>query len=323
MNYYEILGIDKSASSDDIKAAFKKLAKIHHPDIGGDIEKFKQINEAYSVLIDPSSRRQYDLGGADNPYMGSQPGSTTNRHRYRQGRHHHSDPGFESVVREFFRNFEGFGVDPEFEEGVFWNDEQDMRNTRASKMPDVHIAITTSLQSTLTDRTIKVRVKIPNSTTDEKTEYQLKIPAGIRHGSTIRYPGFIKSTGPNIDIDGDLLLTVNHEPQDEFSISGNDLFITKEIDVLDAIFGTELDIRTLDNTIVKMPVKPGTQHGHKSMLAGGGLHPPPTTWNTPNQNSKRGNLYVQLTVNIPVGLTDTHYNRINRVRSNNESKPRR
>ena len=297
-DYYETLGVPKTASEDEIRSAFRKLARKYHPDVAKDKkvaeEKFKQINEAYEVLSDPEKRKKYDQlganwnqpGGFQPPpeWGGQQPGGGF--YRYGSGgdggvEFEFGGTGFSDFFEAFFGGgrgrsaFGGFGRgQPEAERGL-----------------DVEADIMVPLEESLNGATRTVSLKRAGS---NKTEtYQVKIPRGVREGQRIRLAGQGEAGGRG-GKSGDLFLRVRLARHPDFHVEGNDLIHEEKIYPWQAVLGAEVKIPTLDGD-VRLKVPPGTRSGQRFRLRGRGL---------PGSSGTRGDLYVEVQIEVPKKITD-------------------
>ena len=238
MNYYEILGIQKTASQEDIKRAYRKLASQHHPDKGGDTAKFQEVQTAYETLSDPVRRQQYD-----NP-----------RPQHHNFNFHFGGGEFDDVFSNFF-NRTG-------QQNPFSHARQQPRRNK-----NIQSSLSIGLQETLTDvrKTLNVRVDHGQTKTIDIT-----IPRGITSGSTIRYPGLGDRMFENLP-PGDLMLTINILRNPNFEISGLDLITNLTIDCFDAILGSEKQVLGLDGKVFVIKTPAGVQHGTKLKIPGEGL----------------------------------------------------
>jgi len=265
-NFYDTLGVAETASEKEIKNAFKTLAKKHHPDQGGDENKFKEINEAYDTLKNPEKRQEYD---AIRKY-GQRGGANANQ----QGHDFFS----EDIFQDFFSGF-GFGPG---------RGQTRVYRTRPRTNQSVNIRIALSIKEVYqaTEKTISIRLP---SGRDEIVH--LKIPAGVQHGAVFKYKGLGDDTDANLER-GDLLCTVTVLDSDGYTRKGNDLFTDKTISCFDAIRGTEFKIRTLDERILNVKVTAGTQPNATIVLKGQGM----TVHDTLNI---KGNMYIKINILIP------------------------
>jgi len=297
-DYYETLGVSKTASEDEIKSAFRKLARKYHPDVAKDKkaaeEKFKQINEAYEVLSDPEKRRKYDQLGENwnqpggfqppPPWGGGQPGGGFRR--WGGG----DDGGVEfefggTGFSDFFEAFFGGGRGRSAFGGF------GQRGTTAERGNDVEADIMVTLEEALHGSTRQVSLRRAGS---KKTEtYQVKIPRGVREGQRIRLAGQGEA-GERGGKSGDLFLRVRLARHPDFSVEGSDLVHEVKIAPSQAVLGDQIIVPTLEgNARLKLP--PGTQGGQRFRLRGRGL---------PGVSGQRGDLYVVVQISIPKKLSE-------------------
>jgi curved DNA-binding protein len=295
-DYYETLGVSKTASEDEIKSAFRKLARKYHPDVAKDKkaaeEKFKQINEAYEVLSDPEKRRKYDQlgenwnqpGGFQPPpqWGGGQPGG------FRWGSGENGGVEFEfggTGFSDFFEAFFGGGRGRSAFGGF------GQRGTMAERGSDVEADIMVTLEEALHGSTRQVSLRRAGS---KKTEtYQVKIPRGVREGQRIRLAGQGEA-GEGGGKSGDLFLRVRLARHPDFSVEGSDLVNEVKIAPWQAVLGDQIIVPTLEgNARLKLP--PGTQGGQRFRLRGRGL---------PGVSGQRGDLYVVVQISVPKKLSE-------------------
>lgn len=294
-DYYETLGVAKTATEDEIRSAFRKLARQYHPDVAKDKataeEKFKQINEAYEVLSDATKRKQYDELGAnwDRPrpgYAGQPGGGSYQRHGGGAG---DGSGDFEfggTGFSDFFEAFFGGGRGRSGGGAGFGQ-----RPSGAAHGSDVEADIMVTLEEALngSKRTVSLR---RGSSTKVET-YQVKIPRGVREGQRIRLAGQGEA-GAGGGRSGDLYLRVRLARHPDFAVEGSDLVHDIKIEPWQAVLGTELHVPTLDGAgTLKLPA--GTQGGQRFRLRERGL---------PMTSGARGDLYVVPQIRVPKTLTD-------------------
>jgi curved DNA-binding protein len=237
MDYYNTLGISKSASEADIKAAYRKMAMKHHPDRGGDEKKFKEVTEAYETLSDPQKKQMFDMGVDPNAQHTS----------YRQGspfEFHFNTGNFEDV----FSNF-GFGGRP----------------VRKNKTLNVNIEVT--LEDILKGKVIDAEIGIPSGS---KRLVNIEVPPGIENGQQIRYRGMGEHTLKDVP-PGDLIVNIMVREHSVFQRQGDMLMIKKFISPWDAILGTEITIETIDKKTLTIGIPAGTQPDTVLSCRGEGL----------------------------------------------------
>ena len=265
-----MLGVSENASDKQIKQAFKKLAKEHHPDRGGDTTKFKEANEAYDTLKNPNKRQEYDTIRKYGENIGGQ-GSGF---RFTTG-------GFsDEIFDDFFSGF-GFGTQGN---GPFTR----KYSTRSRTNKSVNVRMALSIKEAMNNIEKTISYKLPSGKEEFAT---VKIPAGVQNGVTFKYKGMGDNSMKNIPR-GNLLVQMSVLDSDGYTRKGNDLYTNKTISCFDAIRGIELKLKTLLDTIVKIQVPPGTQPDTLIACKGQGM-PIHKTLNI------RGNLYVKINIIIP------------------------
>lgn len=278
MDPYQVLGVEKTSSEADIKAAYKKLAIQYHPDKNpGDKEaeeKFKEINAAYDILKDPNKKAEYDaygsMGGTSSHGQGRR--QYTGNHPFE---HYFTDVG---GFEEFFRNIHG---------GDFHHRRQSMRN------PDLFSNINIPLETAFKGTTIPFEVTLPDG---GSKMLSITVPPGVDNGLRLRLAE--KGSVQNTNLPpGDLYVTISVEEHPTFKRLGSDLFVSKQVSIIEAALGRDLEIPTIDGSTVKVTIPPGTQPNQKLRLRGKGM--------TKLNNAKvRGDLYVVVNVTVPVNLTE-------------------
>lgn len=236
MDYYSVLGVQRNATPDDIKKAYRRLASKHHPDKGGDHATFQNIQAAYATLSDPQKRQQYDS---------PQP----------QGFHFNVNTGnMDEIFGDMFRQF---GFNPFHPGGP----------RPAAKNRDTRIEIGVLLEETLADQTKIVSIKTASG---ERTNVDITIPRGINTGTTIKYPSLGDDSQTGLPR-GDLYVTIHIQPHAQFQPQGLDLIQPLTIDSFDAMLGCEREIETLDHKRFNVKIPAGCQPGTKLKIAGEGL----------------------------------------------------
>jgi curved DNA-binding protein len=299
-DYYETLGVAKTATDDEIRSAFRKLARKYHPDVAKDKataeEKFKQINEAYEVLSDPEKRKKYDqLGAHWNQPGGFQPppewgGAQPSGGFYRYGGENGGGVEFEfggTGFSDFFEAFFGGGRG----QSAFGGGGFGRRPTSAARGNDVEADIMVTLEEALHGSTRQVSLRRSGS---QKIEtYQVKIPRGVHGGQRIRLAGQGEA-GQRGGKSGDLFLRVRLARHPDFSVEGSDLIHEIKLAPWQAALGTEVRVPTLEGH-ARLKIPPGTQGGQRFRLRDRGL---------PNANGSRGHLYVSAEIAVPKKLSE-------------------
>jgi curved DNA-binding protein len=278
VDYYKILGIAKNAPAKDIKSAYRKLARKHHPDLNPNSKdakrNFQQINEANEVLSDPVKRKKYDKYGKD--WQHAEQYEKANQYQDRSsnsGGQRFSGAQTEGDFSDFFASM--FGGSP--------------GSGRRAKFRGEDY--TTELHLDLIDA---YKTHKQTFTVNGK-KIRINIPAGIENGQTIKVGGQ-GGAGTNGGPDGDLYITFSITRHPGFKRLGNDLYASAEIDLYTAVLGGEITIETLTGK-VKLKVSPETQNGSKIKLKSKGF---PVYKN----EGQFGDLYITYVIKIPVNLTE-------------------
>jgi len=302
-DYYKTLGVSRSASADEIRTAYRKLAMKLHPDRNPGNkqaeEKFKEVNEAYQVLSDAQKRARYDqLGSAYSDYQrrGGPPGGfnwgdwTTNR------------PSGGAQQVDFNDVFGGAGGFSDFFSALFGGmgggaaaADFGMPRSRAAATPEYPVAIT--LKEAYEGATRQMTVG--------NLRKQVTIPAGAKTGTKVRIPN-ATSEG------GDVYLKVSVEPDPNFEREGDNLTTQATVDLFTALLGGEADVQTMTGR-VKLTIPPGTQPEQKFRLAGRGM---PHLRNT----QEKGDLYVQVKVRMPRNLSTEQKSLLEKARDLQKEK---
>ena len=278
-DYYKILGVDRKASEDEIRKAYRKLAKQHHPDYNPNNkqaeERFKEINEAYEVLSDSKKRSHYDRLGSE--YSNWQRRGAPGNFNWDQ---YTGFPGGGRVNIDDLNEMFGGGGFSDFFQTIFG-----MGGASASRSRGQMQGYQQELEITL-EEAYKGTTRLLQT---EGKQKQVRIPAGVRTGSKVRVAG----AGPN---GLDLYLVINVLEDKRFERRGNDLHTTAFASVFTAILGGEADVETLEGK-VKLSIPAGTQTEQIFRLAGRGM----PHLKTPTD---KGDLYVRLKVQIPKYLSE-------------------
>jgi molecular chaperone DnaJ/curved DNA-binding protein len=283
-DYYQVLDVDEGASADEIKKAYRRLARTYHPDRNPDDpeaeERFKAVQEAYGVLSDPEKRKAYDRARR-NPFAGF-------------GGFGAGGPAGNGGFRtEYVDLGDLFGGQPGFEGGgsggfdTFFS--QIFEEPRARRRPvqgrDVETTVQLSFDQSLQGG--KSELKLPDG-----EPLRLTIPKGVRSGFKVRVRG--RGQHAPGGEPGDLYVTFRVEPSPRFRREGDNLHVTETISAMEAILGTTRAITNAYGRTVKVTIPPGTQPGERLRLRGQGVE---TAQHT-------GDLYVEIQVSIPRHLTD-------------------
>jgi curved DNA-binding protein len=293
-DYYETLGVAKTATTDEIRKAFRKLARKHHPDVAKDKkaaeEKFKEINEANEVLSDPEKRRKYDTLGADWEHGGGFQPPPGGRGAAGNGgeEFHFGGTGFSDFFEAFFGGAQR-GGDP-FAGGFARGGGFPQPAQRPQRGQDVEADIMVTLEEALHGS--KRKVSFRRSSNSKTETYDIRIPAGVREGQRIRLAGQGEAGGNGAGA-GDLFLRVKFAQHPDFHIEGSDLVHELALDPWQAVLGCEKSVPTPDGH-ARMKIAPGTQNGQRLRLKKHGLT---------KEDKTRGDLYVVIDVVLPKEIT--------------------
>jgi len=291
-NYYDLLGVSKSADADEIKKAFRKAARTHHPDAGGNEETFKQINEAYEVLSDDKKRAQYDqfgqyfgengpgpgYGGAGggNPFAGGSPfGGAGGRGGYQQ-----VDFDMSDIFGSMFGGAAGRGGSPFGRRGP-------------AKGQDYQMDVTVSFEESLSGTTRKAHIS-PSTSGGAGKDMTVTIPAGVVDGQKLKFRergGVSDSGGPR----GDLTIAVSIAPHPIFKRDKADVLLDLPLSISEAALGASVTVPLPEGGKAKLKVPGGTQTGKIFRMKGKGA---------PKLKGKgNGDLLVKAQIEIPSKLS--------------------
>ncbi|MDY5584763.1 MAG: J domain-containing protein [Arcanobacterium sp.] len=306
-DFYQILGVEKTATQDEIKKAYRKLARKYHPDQNpGDKaaeERFKKITEAHSVLSNEQDRKQYDAiramggGGARfsaggsgggfedifSMFNGGGQGFNANGQNFGSGQ---TPPGFEDILSQMF----GAGAPQADGRGGFGNQGfggfGGFGSRRAERGADINTEVSIPLRDAVKGTTVKI-------STAGKT-LSAKIPAGVSDGQKIRISGKGNS-GKNGGQPGDILVKVKVEPHPVYELRGKDVYINVPVGFDEAALGATIEVPTLEGELVRVKVPAGSSSDKVMRVRGKGMK---------NTRGEASDLYVRLKVVVPKTLSD-------------------
>jgi curved DNA-binding protein len=276
VDYYQILGLQKSATDKEIKNAYRKLARKFHPDLNPDDKqaqkKFQELNEANEVLSDPEKRKKYDQYGQD--WQHGEEYEKARKARSQQRNWNGGTTGGDGFS-DFFESMFGGGAG--------YGGSRQAKYRGQDYKADVHLTIQEAFETH--KQTLTVNGK----------NIRITVPAGIENGQTIKIAGH-GGPGVNGGPNGDLFITFSVASDSRYRRSGNDLHVKEELDLYKAVLGGEIIIETLSGKI-KLPVKPETQNNSVVRLKGKGFP-------VYKKEGQFGDLYVTFDVKIPTHLTE-------------------
>ena len=271
-DYYKVLGVGETATTEQIKKAFKDIAKKEHQDRGGNKDRFQEASEAHDTLKDSQKRHDYD---------------TQRKFGGGQGQH----PFFnEDIFGDFFSGFSGGDMD--FNGRFNFQGNPNVRTKTFRSRPqanrNIQVRMAISIKEAMMNNEKTINYKLPSGRDEFAT---VKIPAGVQHGVTFKFAGMGDDSIKNVPR-GDLLVQMSVLDSDGYTRKVNDLYTDKTIDCFQAIRGHELKLKTLEDSVITVKVPAGTQHGTLLSVKGKGM-PVHRTLNI------RGNLYIKVLVLIP------------------------
>ncbi len=314
-DYYDVLGVSKGATADEIKKGYRKLARKYHPDANKDNpaaeEKFKEIGEAYEVLKDPQKRQRYDQLGANwKQYAnaGRPRGGQSYSYDFGGGRGFNFENmggGFSDFFEMFFgssanQSSSGFDFGNKFGEGG--------ARTSLRKGQDLQSTIKITLKEAYTGTKRSIRLQKGNKT----RTVNVKIPKGIKNGGKIRLAGE-GGPGPGGGPSGDLYLTVNVSQHNVFKVKDKDLYIEVPVTIKEAYHGGKIDIPTFDGKVnMKLPKR--IQSGKTLRLKGKGM---------PGiKGGSNGNLYVKTRIVFPEKMSSKQKKKFEEFLKDYDENPR-
>jgi len=305
-DYYEILEVSRTASADEIKKAYRSLARKYHPDVNKSKEaeeKFKQVNEAYEVLKDPKKRKKYDTLGPN----------------WQNGQDFAPPPGWEGIFGGGGSPFGGGGSGfSDFFESLFggvgggpFGGGRRGRARNQMRGQDQEANLTITVEEAIRRPTKQLTFQTGGPGGPRPRSFDVKIPAGVSQGTRIRLAGQGGSgfgDGPS----GDLFLKVNIAPHPLYRLQGHNLEMDVKIAPWEAALGATVEVPTPDGS-VQLNIQPGTQSGQKLRLRGRGM---------PISKSERGHLYALIKIVVPGTLSSQEKKLFEQLRDKSSFKPR-
>jgi len=284
-DYYQVLGISRTATADDIKKAYRKLARKHHPDLNpnsADAKKlFQEINEANEVLSVPESRKKFDAYGDQWKHA----------EQFEQAKREQGPR--QSASGQGGNPFGGGGMD---EEDLFASMFGGGRGRQVKfRGQDYQTELRLDTEAAYTTHKQTLNVNTGSGAGASSKQIRITVPAGVENEQSIRIPGQ-GGAGVNGGPNGDLYVTFMVAPHPRFKRVGNDLFITQDLDLPTAMLGGEITVETMDGK-VKLKVAAETQNSTKVKLKGKGFP-------VYKQEGQFGDLFVTYNVKLPSGLSE-------------------
>ena len=285
-DYYAALGVDRNAKADEIKKAYRKLARKYHPDVSKEKdakEKFQDVAEAYETLKDAEKRAAYDQLGS-----------------YQAGQDFRPPPGWEQQFNEGQGGFEGIDLADLF--ASLRGARGGIRGAARSDMPlpgeDFEVTARITLEQAYHGTMLELNLQMAEYDAQGRVRrvphaFTARIPKGVTEGERLRLPGK-GGKGMNGGRDGDLYLNIAVAPHAFFRVSGRDLYLDLPLAPWEAVLGTTVDIPTPGGT-VRLKIRPGTQAGQQLRLAKRGLPKP----------GAEGDLYAIVQIAVPADVSES------------------
>ena len=289
-DYYETLGVSRGATTEEIRSAYRKLARRYHPDINKDEdaeERFKEVAEAYEVLSDADKRERYDRLGSN----------------WRQGEDVSGAPGFDGFGRaqaDGVRFEFGDGAFSDFFESLFGSARMGDIRTRGA---DLEAMVDLSLEEAAAGGPLRVSLGDGRSIT-------VNVPAGVRDGQRLRLAGR-GGEGIGGGSTGDLFLRVHLRPHRRFRVDGKDLNVDVSVAPWDAALGTTLEVPTLTGS-AKVRLPSGSSSGRRLRLRGEGM---------PDRQGRHGDLYARVQIMVPRELDERERQLFEELRADSSFHP--
>jgi curved DNA-binding protein len=282
-DYYGVMGVERKATPEEIKSAYRKLARKYHPDVSkepGAEEKFKEIGEAYETLKDPQKRAAYDQLGSHSPGQDFRP-----------------PPGWGKQFGDGQFSFDDIDLADLFA-GIAGGRHRSGRSAGAMPGQDYEVAAPITLEDAYRGTEVELKLAIPEYdrngfTRRVERSIKARIPKGATDGQRLRLPGK-GSKGLNGGRDGDLYLNIALHPHRLFRVSGHDLYLDLPLAPWEAVLGTSVQVPTLGGS-VSLKVPPGTHAGQQLRLAGRGL---------PKPRAGEGDLFAIVQIAVPTAPSE-------------------
>ena len=314
-DYYKILGVSKTATKEEIKKAYRSLARKYHPDLNPDKkdaeEKFKEVQEAHEVLSDEEKRKTYDMFGSAE----FRPGGRTTWKRaddtgpaYEYSYSANDFSGFEDIFKDLFGSA-GEGRPGRGRGETFRDIFSTVTKERASRGRDLESQIEIDFDTAIRGGVRDLSISRQKQDGVETEKLSVRIPAGVDNGSRIRVQGKGEGGGAK----GDLYLRVKVKPHPVYSRKGDDIYLEVPVTVYEAALGRKIEIPTIDGT-AEMTIPPGVQSGTRLRLKGKGV--------TNLKTKARGDQYIEIKIAMPDKIGEDDRKRFEELEKSHPYNPR-
>jgi DnaJ-class molecular chaperone len=312
-DYYKILGVSKTATKEEIKKAYRSLARKYHPDLNPDKkdaeEKFKEVQEAHEVLSDEEKRKTYDMFGSAE----FRPGGRTTWKRaddtgqaYEYSYSANDFSGFEDIFKDLFGSA-GEGRPGRGRGETFRDIFSTVTKERTSRGRDLEYQIEIDFDTAIRGGVRDLSISRQKQEGVETEKLSVRIPAGVDNGSRIRVQG--KGEGAK----GDLYLRVKVKPHPIYSRKGDDIYLEVPVTVYEAALGKKIEIPTIDGT-AEMTIPPGVQSGTRLRLKGKGV--------TNLKTKVRGDQYIEIKIAMPDKINEDDRKKYEEIERSHPYNPR-
>jgi DnaJ-class molecular chaperone len=314
-DYYKILGVSKTATKEEIKKAYRALARKYHPDLNPDKkdaeEKFKEVQEAHEVLSDEEKRKTYDMFGSAE----FRPGGRTTWKRaddtgqaYEYSYSANDFSGFEDIFKDLFGSA-GEGRAGRGRGETFRDIFSTVTKERASRGRDLEYQIEIDFDTAIRGGVRDLSISRQKQEGVETEKLSVRIPAGVDNGSRIRVQGKGEGGGAK----GDLYLRVKVKPHPIYNRKGDDIYLEVPVTVYEAALGKKIEIPTIDGT-AEMTIPPGVQSGTRLRLKGKGV--------TNLKTKVRGDQYIEIKIAMPDKISEDDRKKFEELEKSHPYNPR-
>lgn len=314
-DYYKILGVSKTATKEEIKKAYRSLARKYHPDLNPDNknaeEKFKEVQEAHEVLSDEEKRKTYDMFGSAE----FRPGGRTTWKRaddtgqaYEYSYSAQDFSGFEDIFRDLFGSA-GEGRPGRGRGETFRDIFSTVTKERGSRGRDLEYQIEIDFDTAIRGGVRDLSISRQKQEGVETEKLSVRIPAGVDNGSRIRVQGKGEGGGAK----GDLYLRVKVKPHPVYTRKGDDIYLEVPVTVYEAALGKKIEIPTIDGT-AEMTIPPGVQSGTRLRLKGKGV--------TNLKTKVRGDQYIEIRIAMPDKISEEDRKKYEELEKSHPYNPR-
>lgn len=316
-DYYKILGVSKNATKEEIKKAYRRLARKYHPDLNPDNkeseEKFKEVQEAHEVLSDEEKRKAYDMFGSAEFGPGGRTtwrrAGDTGGQAYEYSYSANDFTGFEDIFKDIF-GFSGEARHGRSRGEAFRDIFSTVTKERPSRGRDLEYQIEIDFDTAIRGGIRDLSISRQKRDTVETEKLSVKIPAGVDNGSRIRVQG--KGEGGD-KTKGDLYLRVNVKPHPIYKRKGDDIYLEVPVTIYEAALGKRIEVPTIDGT-AELTIPSGVQNGTKLRLKGKGV--------TNLKTKARGDQYVVIKIAMPDKIYENERNAFEEMEKSHPYNPR-